>query len=191
MRHRCLWLRKICVLGVLTLSAVSADSLTVVNANFGNVAVECNPGYAYESTMGGNCESPGPQQAFNNGFGMGWNIAPDEGAGLTNPSTNFEPPPFTGLPFSVAAFLQGSTPGLGQTITGFVPGGLYTLGFYLGSRYTYGGYNGNQTVEAVIDGQVVGTWALTSNTPFALQTVPFNRDGRIAHSGVCRHRQRR
>jgi len=28
-------------------------------------------------------------------------------------------------------------------------------------------------VEAIVDGQVVGTWALTSNTPFTLRTVPF------------------
>lgn len=127
--------------------------------------------------MGANCESPGPQQDFNSSLGMGWTIAPiapgSGGAGLTNPNTIFEPPPFAGLPFSVAAFLQGAQAALGQTITGFVPGGLYTLNFYLGSRYTYGGYNGNQTVDATIDGQVVGTWALTSDTPFALRTVPF------------------
>jgi hypothetical protein len=108
---------------------------------------------------------------------MGWTFAPVSnrlGAGLTNPNTVFEPPPFTGLPFSVAAFLQGNTAAFGQTITGFVPGGIYTLNFYLGSRYTYGGYSGNQTVEATIDGRVVGTWALTSNTPFTPQTVSFN-----------------
>jgi hypothetical protein len=29
-------------------------------------------------------------------------------------------------------------------------------------------------VAAIIDGQVIGTWALASFTPFALQTVPFN-----------------
>ncbi len=170
---------KVYLLGALAISIVSADSLTVVNPNFGNVAVQCSSGYAYEShIMGGNCGSPyQPQQAFNSSLGMGWTIAPvpsgTDGAGLTNPNTVFEPPPFTGLPFSVAAFLQGDTSAFGQTITGFVPGGLYTLTFYLGSRYTYGGYNGNQTVDATIDGQVVGTWALTSNTPFTLQTVSF------------------
>jgi hypothetical protein len=168
---------KIYVLGALMLSIASADSLTVVNPNFGNVPVQCGNGYAYQAETVQNCDLAVPVQTFNSSLGVGWTFAPaptgGDGAGLTNPNTIFEPPPFTGLPFSVAVFLQGSVAALGQTITGFVPGGSYTLNFYLGSRYTYGGYSGNQTVEATIDGQVVGTWALTSNTPFTLRSVPF------------------
>jgi hypothetical protein len=168
---------KLCLLGVLTISVAPADSLTVVNANFGNAAVQCSSGYAYQSYTGGNCGSPyDPQQGFNSSLGIGWTFAPVSnmlGAGLTNPNTTFEPPPFAGLPFGVAAFLQGNTAAFGQTITGFVPDGLYTLHFYLGSRYTYGGYSGNQTVEATIDGQVVGTWALTSNAPFTFRSASF------------------
>ena len=52
--------------------------------------------------------------------------------------------------------------------------GSYTLSFYLGSRFIdCCGYDGNQTVQALIDGNVIGTWALTSFTPFTLQTVSF------------------
>jgi hypothetical protein len=57
-----------------------------------------------------------------------------------------------------------------QTIPGFVLGGQYTLSFYLGSRYG----RGDQTVEALLDGQVIGTWNLVSYTRFTLQTVPFS-----------------
>jgi hypothetical protein len=165
---------KVYVLGALTLSIASADSLTVVNPNFGNVAVQCSSGYAYQSYMGGDCSGPGhPQQNFNTAVGVGWTLAPSGGDGITGSSYAFDTPPFTGLPFSHAILLQGENTEAGQTITGFVPGGLYALSFYLGSRYASGGFDGNQTVEAVVDGQVVGTWTLSSFTPFTLQTVSF------------------
>jgi len=45
------------------------------------------------------------------------------------------------------------------------------VSFYLGSRYASGGYDGNQTVEVLLDGQDVGTYALSSYTPFALETT--------------------
>ena len=48
-----------------------------------------------------------------------------------------------------------------------MPGGLYTLKFYLGSRHSTA-YDGNQTVEATIDEQVIGTWKLVTFTPFTL-----------------------
>jgi hypothetical protein len=105
---------KVYLLGALTLSIASADSLTVVNPNFGNVAVQCSPGYAYESYMGGNCEGPGnPQQDFNAAVGVGWTLAPlpndangpaTNGNGITDPNA-FNAPSFAGLPFSRAAFL--------------------------------------------------------------------------------------
>ena len=61
---------------------------------------------------------------------------------------------------------------MSQAVGGFLAGS-YTLSFYLGSRYSSGQYDGNQTVEALIDGNVIGTWALTSYTPFTLETAPF------------------
>lgn len=83
----------------------------VFHPNLANVAIQCSPGFAYESYMGGNCGGPGnAQQNFNAALDMGWTIAPvpsGDGAGLTNPGTIFEPPPLTGLPFSEAVFLQG------------------------------------------------------------------------------------
>jgi len=85
----------------------------------------------------------------------------------------FNPPSFTGLPFSVAAFLQGATYTFSQTISEFEPGVLYRLSFYLGSRYSGGSYDGNQTVVALIDGRAIGNWALASFKPFTLQSAYF------------------
>jgi len=174
---------KVCLLGALTISVAAADSLTVVNAKLANVAVECGA-HAYQSYMGGTCSGPGnPQQNFNGELGIGWTLAsiPGDatgpgttgGDGILGPDYVFDTPPFTGLPFGRAIFLQGADTEAGQTITGFVPGGAYTLEFYLGSRYANGSFDGNQTVEAIVDNRVIGTWALTSYTPFTLQTVPF------------------
>ena len=100
------------------------------------------------------------------------------GAGLTGPDTVFSPPPFTGLPFSQAVFLQGPGSFIWQAVGGFTAGN-YTLSFYLGSRYTSGIYDGNQTVVALIDGNVIGSWPLKSFTPFTLETASFtvNSDG--------------
>jgi hypothetical protein len=169
------------VLGVLTLSVMSADSLTIVNANFANVAVQCSTGYAYQSYMGGTCAGPGnPQQNIDSGVGFGWVLAPlpndgngaaTNGNGITDPNTAFNPPSFSGLPFGQAAFLQGANTLVEQTITGFIPGGIYTLNFYLGSRYAPD--YGDQTVNAIVDTQVIGVWPLASSMPFTLQTVPF------------------
>jgi hypothetical protein len=150
---------KLYFLGALTLSIASADSLTVVNPNFSTVAVQCSDGTAYQS-VGGNCETPDfLQQPFNTSVGIGWQFAAiprgGGGDGLTEPNSTFEPPPFTGLPFSQAILLQGDKARVWQTLVGFIPGVQYTLSFYLGSRYTSGSYDGNQTVEAIIDGQPV------------------------------------
>src|ERR1019366_4882203 len=145
---------------------------TVVNSNFGAVPIVCGNGYAYQGTAG--CTGgPGPEQDFNSTPGFGWTLGINDG--LTGPGTSFQPPPFTGLPFTQAVFLQGSADYdfVTQEVAGFVAGS-YTLSFYLGSRYnSCCGYDGNQTVQALIDGNVIGTWALTSFTPFTLQNVSF------------------
>jgi len=125
------------VLGAMTLSVASADSLIVVNPNFSAVAVQCSSGWAYESYMGGNCESYGPQQDFNAEVGIGWTFAmgtyESYGSGITNADTSFNPPPFSGLPFSQAAIVQGSEAVralVAQKISGFVAGQLYKLTFF-------------------------------------------------------------
>jgi hypothetical protein len=171
---------KIHVLGAVTLSIALADSLTVVNPNFANVAVQCaGAGYAYQAVMAGNCAGPTvPQQNFNVGLGIGWTFEVGTvtgGDGVTTPNTDFNPPPFTGLPFSQAALLQGTVSAtIGQEITGFVPGGTYALSFYAGSRYASAGtYDGNQTVQVMLGGQALGTWNLVSFTPFTLETANF------------------
>lgn len=85
----------------------------VFHPNLANVAIQCSPGFAYESYMGGNCGGPGnAQQNFNAALDMGWTIAPvpsGDGAGLTNPGTIFEPPS------ARPSFCKGSTSAFGQT----------------------------------------------------------------------------
>ena len=173
---------KLFVLSSLAAGLVTAQPLTIVNGNLGNVPVECGA-HAYQSYMGGTCNIAGqnPQENFNSAIGIGWTLPPlpgdasgtPGGDGILGPDFEFDTPPFTGLPFSRALFLQGPDTLVVQPITGFVPGGSYTLSFYLGSRYASGSFNGNQTVEFLLDGKALASWPLASFTPFTLETVPF------------------
>jgi hypothetical protein len=177
------------LVGTLTLSIASADSLTIVNPDFAAVRIQCNNGYAYQAEKGGNCEGPNePQQDFNAEAGIGWAFRPfstntsGAGDGITGATeTAFQPPPFAGLPFSYAALLQGPTSVILQKIDGFVAGGSYVLTFYLGSRYASGCCDGNQTVVATLDDKPIGAWKLVSFTPFALQTAVFRADSAGPH----------
>jgi uncharacterized repeat protein (TIGR03803 family) len=169
------------ILMTVTNATAQADSLSIINADFSAVPIVCALDYAYQATGGGDCSGPiDPQQDFNSAPGFGWTIVPvsppfggGTGAGLTDPTSNFFPPSFAGLPFTQAAFLQNNSAALWQTIGGFSAGGTYTLSFYLGSRYYNGGFDGNQTIQALIGDKVVGTWTLTSFTPFTLQRASF------------------
>jgi hypothetical protein len=165
---------------------------TIVNFDFGAVPIVCGYDYAYQGAVTG-CNAYGyPTQNFDQSPGFGWilggivsrQLAPtslEGGAGLTGPNTIFSPPPFTGTPFSQAVFLQDVGSFAWQAISGFAAGN-YILSFYLGSRYTSGPYDGNQTVVALMDGNVIGTWTLSSYTPFTLQTVPFTVTTPGAHA---------
>jgi hypothetical protein len=167
---------------ILIAAATATGQVTIVNFDFGAVSLDCGYGYTYEgATL--SCPYGYPTQNLNAAPGFGWilggivarQLAPtslEGGAGVTEPGTIFSPPPFTGMPFNRAVFLQDVGSFAWQAISGFTPGN-YTLSFYLGSRYTSGAYDGNQTVVALIDGNVIGTWSLSSFTPFTLQSVPF------------------
>jgi hypothetical protein len=156
---------------------------TIVNFDFGAVRIACGSGYAYESAAEV-CTQQIRSQNFNASPGFGWILGgvvaisfPGSpyvygGAGLTAPDTIFCPPSFSGLPFNQAVFLQDRGSFVWQGVGGFTAGN-YTLSFYLGSRCTTIYFDGNQTVEALIDGSVIASWALTSDTPFALVTAPF------------------
>jgi hypothetical protein len=173
-------LRYFLLFTVVMVATAAFGDPTIVNFNFGAVPIVCGGDYAYQGTSG--CGLG--QQDFNAAPSFGWILEqfmpPGEGeAGLTGPGTSFLPLPFTGLPFTQAVFLQGGEAGgdghnsfVWQEVGGFLAGS-YTLSFYLGSRYASGQYDGNQTVEALIDGNVIGTWALTSYTPFTLESVQF------------------
>jgi hypothetical protein len=174
-------------LGALALSVARAESPTIVNPNFSAVPVQCSEGSAYQSDPGGTCESVYPEQDFNTEAGIGWAFTPYQasgpgigGPGITEPNSGFNPPPFTGLPFSQAAYLQNHSL-IYQKITGFVLGQVYKLTLYLGSRYSSGGTNGNQIVVATLDGKPIGVWRLTSFTPFVLQTAFFKAPSGGSH----------
>jgi hypothetical protein len=147
--------------------AVWASPIGVTNADFGVPSILCSGGYAYQAT-GGDCFGPlVPQQDFNGTPGIGWTFA---GSGLTGSGTAFNPPDFSGYTFNQAAFLQGAGSSVSQSITG--PAGEWTLSFYLGSRYN-NTTDGNQTVDVNVDGLVVGTFALSTGTPFTLEALSF------------------
>ena len=166
------YLRIFLAFAVAMTASVALGEPVIVNFDFGAVPVVCGQGYAYQ-TLGGDCASIPPQQDFNNAPGFGWTFITAGGSGLTGPNSAFDPPSFGGLPFSQAVFLQGNGNPISQSIGGFSAGGNYTLSFYLGSRYRSGLTDGNQTVEALIDGNAIGSWALTSFAPFLLEDATF------------------
>ena len=170
-------LRALFLCAILAIAANAFAAPTIINFDFGAVRIACPNGYAYGGPVL-SCPYTGPSQNFDADPGFGWFLGQASaldssgGAGLTGPGTVFFPPPFTGLPFNQAVFLQGAISFIRQAVGGFTAG-PYTLSFYLGSRYSYQ-YDGNQTVEALIDGQVIGTWPLSSYTPFTLETASFS-----------------
>ena len=155
--------------GIVGQTGVNGKPLYIENPFFANVPIQCGVDYAAQSSDGGTCTSYVPQQAFNGAAGIGWRFFPETAGGfytgLTGPNTNFDPPSFTGLPFGQAVFMQGADSGIAQVLFGFVADTPYRLSFYLGSRDQTGVYNGrpydgNQTVAATIDDQVIaaGVW---------------------------------
>jgi hypothetical protein len=170
------------MLFILATVSVLASTLPITNPSFSTPTIVCGGGYAYEGSGGCNGVFPSgianPEQDFNASPGFGWTLASEPapglgGDGLTGPNTAFFPPSFSGMPFTQAVFLQGSNANVSQVISGFSAGTSYTLNLYLGSRYASGIEDGNQTVEALLNGTVIGTWALTSFTPFTLETAAF------------------
>jgi hypothetical protein len=172
-------LRALCFCATLTIAASASGQVNIVNFDFGAVPILCAGDYAYQGPFPGCTYLHWPFQSFNSTPGFGWTLSGipgtrTGGCGLTGPNTSFVPPPFTGLPFTQALALQGPNSFAWQVLEGF-SAGSYTLSFYLGSRFIdCCGYDGNQTVQALIDGNVIGTWALSSFTPFTLETVPFS-----------------
>lgn len=174
-------LRALLLSVILGIAASAQGQINIVNFDFGAVPLNC--GYAYQGAAN-TCTFAYPTQNFDQTPGFGWTIggvasrhlAPtslEGGAGLTTPNTIFYPPPFNGLPFNQAVYLQDTGSFAWQRVGGF-SAGTYTLSFYLGSRYIdCCGYDGNQTVVALMDGVPIGTWALSSYTPFTLETVTF------------------
>lgn len=172
-------IRAVLLSAILIIAASAFAQINIVNFGFGAVPVLCGSGYAYEGAETA-CAYGYPTQNFDGSPSFGWTLggvvarqlAPtslEGGAGLTGPNTIFFPPSFEGLPFNQAVFLQDVGGFVWQEVGGFTAG-TYTLSFYLGSRYDY---DGNQTVVALIDGTPIGTWALTTGTPFTLETVMF------------------
>jgi len=165
--------KKICLFSAVlwgTSVAAFGNSPTIVNADFSAVPIVCGGGYSYQS-LGGDCNSIPPQQDFNSAPGFGWTFVTAGGSGLAGPN-GFDTPSFSGLPFNQSVFLQGNGNPIDQTM-GFTTAGSYVLTFYLGSRYRGGLTDGSQTVEVLIDSTPIGTWSLTSFTPFTLENAQF------------------
>lgn len=165
---------------ILVFAVCAFAQINIANFDFGAVPIQCSNGYAYAGAQTA-CAYGYPTQDFNQSPGFGWIMGGvasrqlaltslEGGAGITGPGTIFYPPPFNGLPFNQAVFLQDIGGFVWQKLGGFTAG-TYTLSFYLGSRYLP--FDGDQTVVALIDGIPIGSWALTTGTPFTLQTVTF------------------
>lgn len=187
-------LRALLLATVLAIAASAQGQINIVNFDFGAVPVECSSwGFAYEGPVLW-CSGDPTSQNFNATPGFGWilgggvsvpavppGVHANGGAGLTGPGTDFYPPPFNGLPFNQAVFLQDIS-FVWQEVGGF-SARTYTLSFYLGSRFIdCCGYDGNQTVVALIDGHPIGTWALSSYTPFTQETATFTVSGAGSHT---------
>jgi len=175
-------LRTLLLSAMLMIAASAFGQINIVNFDFGAVSITCENGYAYQGPVDG-CPYTGPTQDFDQSPGFGWILGgiiaipggrvSYGGAGLTGPNTVFYPPPFDGMPFNQAVFLQDIGSFVWQSVSGF-SAGTYTLSFYLGSLFIdCCGYDGNQTVVALIDGTPIGAWALSSYTPFTLQSATF------------------
>jgi len=162
---------------ILLAASAFAGPISITNSNFSVVTGNCGS-YTYQGPGSGNC----PFQDLNVASGIGWTFGsyvtaggPGDGLVTSAAGNPFDPPSFAGLPAGTqAAFLQegGS---VSQTLSGFTTGRTYDLSFYLGSRYIGG--MGNQTVEVEINGLVIGTYALSSGTPFTLENLNFMYTG--------------
>ena len=166
-------LRALLLAVILGIAASAQGQVNLVNFDFGAVRIVCQSGYSYQ-WPNPSCRTWYQTQNFNSAPGFGWTLSLTGSvfyglAGLTGPNTAFGPPSFEGLPFDQAVFLQGGGAFIQQAIPGFTAGD-YTLSFYLGSRC---GLSGAQTVQALVDGRVIGTWPLSDCTPFTLQTANF------------------
>ena len=166
-----------CILlsAVLMIAPAAFGQITIVNFDFGAVPVGCSGyGFTYQGAVL-TCIYPVTQN-FNASPGFGWKLGqvaavsgfPENyGSGVTGPNSAFCPPSFEGMPFTQAALLQSIGSFAWQQVGGFSPGS-YTLSFYLGGR-SYG----TQRLEAIVDGNVIGTWTVPVGMPFTLETATF------------------
>jgi hypothetical protein len=163
-------IRAVVLLSFPFLGAALADVVSVVNPTFSAPLIGCN-NYAYQSAAP--CNSVGyPTQDFNGTPGTGWTFGPGAGDGLTNLNSAFNTPAgVTGAaPFSQMVFLQGQGSSVSQTITSGAAS-PWTINFYLGSRNASGTIDGSQTVNVLLDSNVIGTYTLGNGTPFTLESI--------------------
>jgi hypothetical protein len=161
---------------ILIIAAGAFGQINIVNFDFGAVPVGCSSwGFTYQGAVL-TCDYPVTQN-FNASVGFGWMLGSiialsgspsNEGAGISGPNSAIEPPSFDGMPFSQAAVLQGIGSFAWQAVGGFTTGS-YTLSFYLGGRLYYP----PQRIQAMIDGNVIGTWDVPTGMPFTLETATF------------------
>jgi len=170
-------LRALILCSILMIAASAFGQINIVNFDFGAVPVGCsNWNFTYQgATL--ICTYP-TKQDFNQTPGFGWmlgSVVPPSGSPLSNGAGliagsggPFCPPSFNGMPFNQAVFLESIGSFVWQEVTGFTAGS-YTLSFYLGGRCGWL----PQTVAALIDGNVIGTWNAPLGMPFTLETATF------------------
>ncbi len=161
---------------VLTMVSAAFGQPTIANFDFGAVPVGCSDwGFTYQGAVL-TCNYPVTQN-FNGSPGFGWMLGSvvarsgsplNVGAGITGPNSAFCPPSFEGVPFNQAVLLQNLGSFVWQAVPGFIAGS-YTLSFYLGGDCA----RGPQRVQAMIDGNVIGTWDVPLSMPFTLETATF------------------
>ena len=170
-------LKRLIFLFLLIIPASAFAQINIVNFDFGAVQQQCSGwGFTYEGAQL-TCNYPVTQN-YNATPGFGWLIGSiialsgspaNFGAGITGPNSAFNPPSFDGLPFTQALLLQSVGSFAWQPVSGFTPG-TYSLSFYLGGRNGYS----SQRIQAMIDGNVIGTWDAPVGMPFTLESATFS-----------------
>jgi hypothetical protein len=153
-------------IGLIILAASGAHAATLAVSDFSFENYSVAGGLQYSTSFAG--------------YVPGWTFT--TGAGIAAAGSGFNVP--TPVPDGTqAAFLQGNSNSVSQTIGGFNVGVVYTLDVWVGTRVANGSTDGNAGVNFLIDGTQVGTTgALASSTPFTEYLVPFTVTSSGSHT---------
>jgi hypothetical protein len=171
-------LRILAVFMLLGATAFAGSINLVTNGNFSTLPIVCGGGFAYQQTGVGGCDTSagGPQQNFNgnppgwtfrDGPGLGQYFFPGYGDGVMTSASQYYVQNY-GTNTS-AAFLQGDGAFISQSLT-LVQGKKYDLSFLLANIPNVG----TQSVQVLIDGNLVETFSTTNS--FTGENLTFIAD---------------